>query len=98
MPHQLQPSALVHAEAAVAFAQEVRAHHRRRTDKRSSQRRSDINLALSRIAQAMKPLRSEIGRFTYPQSGLTADQQQAVREASAALQRERRKLWKMKAR
>lgn len=84
------------AELAVANAREVRAHHRKRTLRNDRQRRHDLTLAFRRVKAAMVPLRSEIGRFPYgPQTDTADANRQAIREASAALQRERRKLWKM---
>ena len=45
----------------------------------------------------MKPLRSEIGRFPYgPQTDEAEANRERIRQASDALQRERRKLWKMR--
>lgn len=88
--------ALKEAAAAVAYAQTVRQYHRRRTDKKSAQRSTDLHLALDRIAHAMKPLRSEIGRFPQgPQTEAAEAARQPIRDASQALQRERRKIWKM---
>lgn len=99
MADQPPIAALYHAEVATAYAQEVRQHHRRRTEKRSRQRQADIKLALRRLKEAMKPLRSEIGRFPYgAQTDEAEARRAAIREASAAIQRERRKLWKMLAR
>ena len=96
MPNQLPNEAMKAAEAAIVFAQQVRKHHRRRTEKKSEQRARDIETALERLQVAMKPLRSEIGRFPYgPQSDLAERNRQRIRDASQALQSERRKLWKM---
>lgn len=96
MPTELPEDTIETALAAVAFAQQVRRFHARRTDKKSSQRASDIKLALSRLQNAMGPLRSEIGRFPYgPQTTLAENNRQVIRDASDAIQRERRKLWKM---
>lgn len=84
------------AELAVTNAQEVRAFHRKRSGRSDRQRIHDLTLALKRVKAAMSPLRSEIGKFPYgPQTDVAAQNRQAIREASAALQRERRKLWKM---
>lgn len=89
-------AALESAAAAVENAQGVRRYHRRRTDKRSSQRQQDIEVALERIRDAMKPLRSFLGRFSYgPQTVAMHEKRRRVSEASLALQAERRKLWKM---
>jgi hypothetical protein len=96
MPHVLPQDAIDGAEAAVAFAAQVRAYHRRRTDPRSEQRATDIARARERLQEAMKPLKSEIGRFTYgPQTAPAEANRQAILKASDAIQRERRKLWKM---
>lgn len=84
------------AQAAAENAQRVRAFHRRRTDKRSSQRAQDIEIALERIKDAMKPLRSFLGAFHFgPQTEVMWEKHEMVSEASRALQAERRKLWKM---
>lgn len=97
MPAQLPKDAIDKAEAAVAFAQQVRKFHRRRTGKSTKQRTDDIEKALKRLKAAMKPLRSEIGRFPYgPQTDDAEENRQRIREASGALQVERRKLFKMK--
>ena len=99
MPNRLPKDAIDGAASAVAHAQQVRAFHRRRTSRSSRQRESDIELALERIHEAMAPLRREIGRFPYgPQTDLAEHNREVIREASDALQRERRKLWKMKPR
>ncbi len=94
MPQELPKDAIENADASVAFAQQVRRYHRRRS---STQRGSDISAALERLRQAMAPLRSEIGRFPYgPQTEEAQANRQIIREASAAIQKERRKCWKMK--
>jgi len=96
----LTPSALADAlrEAVLAAqnAQEVRAYHRKRTARSDTQRNEDLRLALARVKAAMKPLRSEIGRF--PKYHPTPDNDERklrIRTASLLLQKERRKLWKM---
>lgn len=97
MPSELPKDALDAADAAVIFAQQVRRIHRRRSNKLSKQRASDIELAIKRLKEAMEPLRSEIGRFPYgPQTGAAEANREAIRTASARLQAERRKLWKMR--
>jgi hypothetical protein len=46
----------------------------------------------------MKPLRSQIGKFQYgPQTTVAEENREAMRLASEAIQRERRKLWKLSA-
>jgi hypothetical protein len=97
MPANLPAGAIETAEAAVVFAQQVRAVHRRRTDKSSKQRADDIEMALTRLRDAMGPLRTEIGRFPYgPQTDAAERNRQKIRNASEAIQKERRKLFKMK--
>lgn len=87
---------LSRATDAVAYAQSVRKLHRRRTNKTSAQRTTDIQIALDRLREAMDPIRSEIGRFPYgAQTEVAEQRRQAIRQASQAIQRERRKLWKM---
>lgn len=99
MPNKLNAPAMQEAEAAVVYAQRVRERHRRRTSRGSKQREKDIALALARLKVAMRPLKSEIGRFKYgPQNDVAEANRDAIREASLAIQRERRKLFKMKKR
>lgn len=85
------------AYLAAEGGREVRAHHRKRTMRGDQQREEDIRMALERIRAAMKPLRSALGKFPWqsPSSSIK-EKQQKVLEASVALQRERRKLWKMR--
>jgi anti-sigma-K factor RskA len=88
---------LRHARAAIDYAQEVRAYHRRRTRPGNIQRESDLALAIDRLKHAMKPFRTRIGKFPYgPQTEQAIETIQAVRKASKELQTERRKLWKMR--
>lgn len=97
MPSELPRDAIESAEAAVAFAQQVRKFHRRRTDRGAEQRRRDIEVAIERLRTAMVPLRAEIGRFPYgPQTTVAENNRNKIRAASDSLQRERRKLWKMR--
>lgn len=97
MPNELPKDAIEAAEAAVVFAQGVRRLHRRRTERNSERRAADIERALGRLREAMLPLRSEIGRFPYgPQTTIAEKNRERIREASDAVQRERRKLWKMR--
>lgn len=84
------------ARAAVVYALQVRKHHARRTTIDSPNRASDIELALTRIKDAMQPLRSQIGKFPYgPQTTIAESNRQEIRDLSKALQRERVKLWKL---
>lgn len=97
MPKELPREAIARADAAVVFAQQTRKHHRRRTNRAAESRTRDIEAALERLREAMKPLKSEIGRFPYgPQTPSAEANRDRIREASAAIQRERRKLFKMK--
>lgn len=97
MPEKLPEKIIDQADAAVAYAQQVRRYHRRRSAKKTRQRKQDIKLALERLKTAMKPLRSEIGRFPYGPTTATAEaNRERIKEASAAIQKERRKLWKMR--
>lgn len=85
------------AQAAVKNGERVRAHHRKRSERGSQQRSDDIKLALARIQDAMKPVRSEIGRFPHgPQTDAAEERRKLIRAVSQQLQRERRKLWKMR--
>lgn len=96
MPAELPEKIIETADAAVVFAQGVRRTHRRRTKPTERRRETDIQIAMDRLREAMIPLRSEIGRFPYgPQTATAESNREAIREASAAIQRERRKLWKM---
>ena len=87
-------AAIREANAAVQHAQGVRKRHARNTDRGTPQREADLKFARDRIIEAMKPIRSEIGRSTYTSVYRELD----LREASQALQAERRKLWKMQER
>lgn len=84
------------ADEAVAHARSVRRYHARRTDRESPQRHTDLDLALDRLSEAMRPLWTAIARFPYePQTDAVFARQEKIREASEAIQRERRKLHKM---
>jgi hypothetical protein len=84
-------AALREAWAAVSHAREVRKRHARQTDRGTAQREADLRIARQGIDAAMRPLRSEIGRTPYAH----IPREDEIREASKALQAERRKLWKM---
>jgi hypothetical protein len=97
MPEILPKEEVDAAYAAVDAAKAVRQFHRRRTERGNKQREADISLALERLKTVMQPLRSEIGRFPYGPQTDTADKNRlTIYDASKAVQRERRKLWKMK--
>lgn len=84
------------ARAAVAHARDVRAYHRRKTDKTNPQRIQDLANAREQVARAMIPLRSYLGKAAYfPPSQSREELTTRVKKASHALQSERRKLWKM---
>lgn len=88
--------ALAEALLAVQHAQEVRVFHRKRTERGDAQRSADLTMAYRRVKAAMEPLRSESGRFCHqPRTPSNLERQNRIRAASAALQKERRKLWKM---
>lgn len=80
------------ADQAAEYAQRVREHHARRTPRGNPIREQDIAFALTRIQQAMDPLRREIGRFPIVED---VEYRARVLEASDRLQRQRRKLWKL---
>lgn len=97
MPAELPTQAIETAVAACQYAQQVRRYHRRRTNRTSSQRETEIEIALTRLKEAMAPLRSHIGKFPYgPQTTAAEENRQLIRDASTAIQAERRKLWKMR--
>lgn len=96
MPAQLPQEAIDTAWAAVDLAKATRKVHARRTRKGSKQREDDIRNARERLKAAMKPLRSEIARFPYgPQTDQAEENRRTIRDASLAIQAERRQLWKM---
>lgn len=81
---------LARADLAVQNAQSVRKMHARKKLKR---REKDLELALQRLKAAMKPVRHQIARQAYLPSTAEGGK---LRKASADLQRERRKIWKMR--
>ncbi len=63
------------------------------------QREIDLDEALRRLRESMKPLRSYLGQVPYrEESHALTDVTDNVSKASKAIQAERRKLWKMKTR
>ena len=88
---------LVAAASAVQYAQDVRAHHRKRTKRGNPQREADLKIAQDRLHSAMEPVRTYLGRLQFE---ARTDQRttERIRAASVELQRERRKLWKMQSR
>ena len=96
MPAERDRTTVTNAEAAIKNAQRVRATHRRRTTVGSSAREDDLAIGLERLAQAMKPIRSEIARFPYgPQTDTAEANREKLRNLSKQIQGERRRLWKM---
>lgn len=81
---------------AVEHARSVREVHRRSTRRGNKQREQDIDLAMTRIKKAMAPIRSIIAKFPYlSEAQVSEPSREALQSASAHLQAERRKLWKM---
>jgi hypothetical protein len=96
MPAELPNADLEAAEAAIQFARLVRKTHARRSHKTSSRRIEDIRIARQRLKETMRPLRTHIGQFPVgPQTGVAEANRQRIRDVSAAMQAERRKLTKM---
>lgn len=96
MPRHLPTKEIEAAAAAVAYAQQVRKYHARRTARDSKQRITDVELGIERLREAMAPLRSMIGQFPYgPQTDIAEQNRQTIRSAAADIKRERVKLWKM---
>lgn len=83
------------ARGAAEYAQNVRDYHARRTAVGSPQREADIKIALERLKAAMRPLRQRLGRMYYAKD-LSEAQIEQLREASVIIQKERRKLWKLR--
>lgn len=81
------------ANKAIEYAQSVRKAHARKTKRGSPQRGTDIKIASDRLYEAMKPIRRQVARLPYQKQVEGADE---LRAASEGLQRERRKLWKLK--
>lgn len=99
MPAYLDPKIVHDAEVAIENARRVRAAHARRSGRGTPRREADIRIALERLKAAMKPLRSEIGRFPYGPATETAEQnRKTIVRLSSDIQKERRKLWKMQKR
>jgi len=91
---QTQTEMLEDADKAIENARAVREFHAKRNKRGSRQRETDIRLALERLRDAMKPIRRAIAKFPYDPTGLDAE---SLKTASQDIQKERRKLWKMKA-
>lgn len=96
MPIQQPVEMLVQeANLSVEYAASVRTLHARRSKRGERNRETDIKVAMDKLTAAMKPIRSRLGRLPY-EDGDTTEIEKTLREASQALQRERRKLWKMR--
>lgn len=96
---ELPKTTLETAAEAVACAQATRRYHARKTDPKNEERQAEIEASLGKLRAAMKPLRHEIARYPYgPQTASARAYRDALAAASQALQRERRKLWKLKPR
>jgi hypothetical protein len=97
MADDFDPNIFSSGESAVRFAQQVRSNHRRRTERTSAQRQQDVEMAMERIADAMVPIRTLIGRYPHRRRVTPAleEKMEAVHDLSGRLQAERRKLWKM---
>ena len=84
---------------AVTYAVSVRTYHAKRTRRGSNQREADIQMALDRLKSAMRPIRSEIASYPFkPLREASADDREKMQGMSKAIQKERRKLWKMRTR
>jgi hypothetical protein len=88
-----QSEMIEEAERAIENARAVREFHAKRNKRGTRQRETDIRLALERLRDAMKPIRRAIARLPYDSVGMDAE---TLKTASQDIQRERRKLWKMK--
>lgn len=85
------------AERAILFAQQVRRMHARRTPTNSKRRNNDIELGITRLHEAMKPIRAMTAKARFqPFNSISAEQRELVQSVSLRLQTERRKLWKLK--
>lgn len=86
------------ADAAVRHAVATREAHAKKTSRGSTMRQRDLEIAQDRLKRAMAPVRSELSRLARKKDGnptLAAAQRDPLKAASLAIQRERRKLWKM---
>lgn len=94
-PKLTPPEMLRGGQTAVDYAVSVRTYHAKRTKRGSQQREDDIKIALERLRSAMKPIRSEIASWPFR---TVVKEREALEAMSKAIQRERRKLWKMRSR
>lgn len=101
----MAPMKISHAEmcknsaSAIEYAQRVRSYHAKRSRRGAKQRESDLGLALDRLRAAMRPIRSEIASYPFkPLREASVEDREKIISASKAIQRERRKLWKMRKR
>lgn len=87
------PTLIRAADEAVDFAQAARRRHARKSKRGTEQREIDLKQAEERLRKAMRPIKRRIGKIPYESSFVDST---GLREASQRMQRERRKLWKMK--
>jgi hypothetical protein len=87
------PKLVEDAEEAVKYAQTARNLHARKSKRGTPQREADIKAALDKLKKAMKPIRRRIARLPYMNDESAAGE---LRKASQDIQRERRKLWKLR--
>lgn len=85
------PVIVEEGETAIEYALSVRKLHARRSRPGSRQREVDIRVALNKLALAMYPIRRKAAMYVYHETPLSEE----IKEVSKAMQRERRKLWKM---
>lgn len=83
---------------ATQHARQVRELHAKRTTKGSKNRETDIQASLDRLRGAMRPIRSALGRQKAPYDDRGVEHRALLLDVSDAMQRERRKLWKMQKR
>jgi hypothetical protein len=81
------------ADRAARFARDARKFHARRTSATSTQRQTDLEVARDRLREAMEPIRARVRQID--RNGDLHNERPKLMRASAALQRERRKLHKM---
>ena len=81
---------------AVLLAQDVRVRHRRSSKPDDPARVRDLTAAREAVRAAMRPIRSEMGRAIFDPATAQAERaRERLRDMSAQLQAERRRLWKL---
>jgi hypothetical protein len=97
MPEAIEQRDIDLAEAAIAGAQRTRKYHARRTQKSSSQRKQDLDIGMDALKEAMRPIRSALARLpSRQQTEAVKNERRELRSLSERIQKERRKLWKMR--